>query len=89
VNVYWDKARGREFIERTRAALSVEAVAHVTEIGRRLTIGDRLRLSGPSDLELRCRPEALGWRASRSRGASALGRFANWGNISAGSVLYR
>jgi tetratricopeptide (TPR) repeat protein len=45
VNVYSEENPGREFVERARAALSVEEVARATERGRRLTIKQALDLA--------------------------------------------
>ncbi len=45
VNVYSDETPGREFVDRARAALSADAVARATEVGRRLTIKEALDLA--------------------------------------------
>jgi hypothetical protein len=48
VNVYSDETPGREFVDRARAALSEDDVAHATDAGRSLTIGEALDLAkGP------------------------------------------
>jgi hypothetical protein len=45
VNVYSDETPGREFVDWARAALSADAVARATEVGRRLTIKEALDLA--------------------------------------------
>jgi hypothetical protein len=48
VVVYSDETPGRELVERARAALSAEELAHATEMGRRLTIKEALELARPA-----------------------------------------
>jgi tetratricopeptide (TPR) repeat protein len=45
VNVYSDETPGREFVDQARAALSADAVAQGTQVGRRLTIKEALDLA--------------------------------------------
>jgi hypothetical protein len=46
--VYSDETPGRELVERARAALSAEGLAHATEMGHRLTIKEALELARPA-----------------------------------------
>jgi predicted ATPase len=50
VNVYSDKAPGREFVDRARASLSEEDVIRATDMGRQLTIKEVLDLARAAEV---------------------------------------
>ncbi len=49
VNVYSEQTPGREFVDRAKAALPMDRVAHATEVGSRMTIKQALDLARIAD----------------------------------------